>query len=129
VAKLIFTDKVIDQVAAVQEGFMDFTCLIERATTTTPDDWNNDEPGDFETLPDRVVCSFKPALEEIDKATGQFVSVPARVKMPLGTDVRLTDRIVDLKDRHGNSVEPYRFEIKSITPRLGNLKLILQAVD
>lgn len=126
--KFLFSDRLIAQVKDIQLSTMDFTCQIERNSTESEDDWNDENPEDYQSLPDRVACSFKPASEEMDRKTGQYVEVPAKVKMPLGTDVRLNDRLIDIRDRNDIAVEPSRFEIKSITPRIGNLKLVLQAI-
>jgi hypothetical protein len=124
----LITNQLKLQIEAIQQSTMDYTCSIERNNSISDDSWKNENPADYQPLPDRVACSYKPQMTEIDQKTGQFVSVPAKMKMPLDTDIRLTDRVIDIQDRNGIGALPFRFEITSITPKIGHKSLIVQAI-
>jgi hypothetical protein len=123
----LITDRTIEKVKGLVERLMDFTCSIERAATSTTDDYGQDVPSGWVVAHAGVICSYKASSIEKNQRTSEFVETDPQMKMPLGTDVLLTDRITAVKDRHGIAVEPGTFEIKSITPRMGNLLLVLSS--
>lgn len=114
---------------------MDFTCVIERAGSTAPDEGGQDVPGDWEDLPppaefpDGQPCYFKPESTELDTERGEYVHSAASLKLPSGTDVLLTDRVTQIKDRAGVEVQPGTFEITALTPRRASILLTLSDIS
>lgn len=114
---------------------MDFTCVIERAGSTEPDEGGQDVPGDWENLPppaefpDGQPCYYKGESSEFDTDRGEYVKTSPTLKLPVGTDVKLVDRITQITDRQGVQVQPGTFEITALTPRLGSILLSLSDIS
>lgn len=114
---------------------MDFTCVIERAGNTAPDEGGQDVAGDWEALPppddfpEGQPCYFKPESTELDTERGEYVKSSPTLKLPFDTDVTLQDRITQIKDRAGVEVQPGTFEITALTPRRGSILLTLADIS
>lgn len=124
----LLTDSTIESLKKVVESTMDFTCDVLRATAGSADTYGQDTENTFNTFLTGLICSFGLTGTEKETPQADFTQYQPVLRVPVGTDILLTDRVANITDRHGQVVQPSVFEIVAITPRKGSILVALEAV-
>jgi hypothetical protein len=131
------SDRVNAKLRNVAERFMVWSCTIKRGANPAPRSGYN-QPGKPTAWAAHLTaqkCSLGQQSttvltgENQDKNRAMIVG-RYKLEFPYGTDVLITDRVYDLKDRDGNLVDPTVkfYEIKELIPDDTSLSLSVEAI-
>lgn len=132
----IISDRTVSQVRQVQGRLMDYTCTVKRLDAS-PDRDSDNQPiaAGWSVILTNQPCKLAMQSTTVNtgEQQGQDVALVVnryKLSFPYGTDVLITDRIYDLKDRDGNEVDPTvnHYEIKELIPDRFKLSLAVEAI-
>lgn len=132
----LISDRTVSQVRGIQNRLMDYTCTVKRPGASPGRDSDNQpiEAG-WDTVLTGQPCKLAMQSNTVNTGEQQSQDVALvvnryKVSFPHGTDVLITDRIYDLKDRDGNEVDATvdHYEIKELIPDRFKLSLAVEAI-
>lgn len=104
--------------------------LIHRMTTersvTGDDGGGGSNPVWSAHLSDEPCRAWTDTTKQVTQPGDIIVVADSRISVPLGTDVRETDRVLSVTDRAGNDVLPGPMEIQTVASFTDHLELLVQ---
>lgn len=102
----IFTDTELARFQAAQEIAMQDTCYLLRRTTHGPDEWGQEKFTWERTTPAApLACGVDPGGPREAHGSGEVGLLDVALRLPLATDVAVTDR-VELLTRYAVALDP-----------------------
>ncbi|MBN9393438.1 MAG: hypothetical protein J0I20_35735 [Chloroflexi bacterium] len=133
------SDRVKLKLREVAERFMTSTCDIKRQAATTGSSGYNqpNQSGVWTTTPNGAGVKCRLKQQSVTVTTGEQITKEKtivenrfQVELPYGTDITVKDRLYNVRDRDGNTIDPtiVYFDVKERIPDDSRVTVAVEAI-